>query len=123
MGDLNKVNLIDFSHGFRLWELYYEQKLLDNKVTLGADASVAAGPVGRRGGVGTDAAMSAEIVSYSRSRGLFAGIDLSGGVLRPDHVPTVEGDNNERPGYSSFGRLYAIGYIRGLRDAVYATPN
>ena len=42
------------------------------------------------------------------------------GVLRPDHVPTVEGDNNERPGYSSFGRLYAIGYIRGLRDAVYA---
>src|SRR3954454_1301433 len=41
------------------------------------------------------------------------------GVLRPDHVPTVEGDNNERPGYSSFGRLYAIGYIRGMRDAVY----
>jgi mannonate dehydratase len=42
------------------------------------------------------------------------------GVLRPDHVPTVEGDNNDRPGYSSFGRLYAVGYIRGLRDAVYA---
>ena len=41
------------------------------------------------------------------------------GVLRPDHVPTVEGDSNERPGYSSFGRLYAIGYIRGLRHAVY----
>jgi len=41
------------------------------------------------------------------------------GVLRPDHVPTVEGDSNDRPGYSSFGRLYAIGYIRGLRDAVY----
>ena len=42
------------------------------------------------------------------------------GVLRPDHVPTVEGDNNEHAGYSSFGRLYAIGYIRGLRQAVYA---
>jgi mannonate dehydratase len=42
------------------------------------------------------------------------------GVLRPDHVPTVEGDSNERPGYSAFGRLYAIGYIRGLRQAVYA---
>ena len=42
------------------------------------------------------------------------------GVLRPDHVPTVEGDNNDRPGYSAFGRLYAIGYIRGLRQAVYA---
>jgi mannonate dehydratase len=44
------------------------------------------------------------------------------GVLRPDHVPTVEGDSNDRPGYSSFGRLYAIGYIRGMRDAVYASP-
>ena len=42
------------------------------------------------------------------------------GVLRPDHVPTVEGDSNANAGYSSFGRLYAIGYIRGLREAVYA---
>jgi mannonate dehydratase len=42
------------------------------------------------------------------------------GVLRPDHVPTVEGDSNANAGYSSFGRLYAIGYIRGLRQAVYA---
>jgi len=60
------------------------EKLLKNKVTLGADASVAAGPLGRRGAVGTDAALTAEILSYSRSKGLFAGIDLSGGVLRPD---------------------------------------
>jgi hypothetical protein len=60
------------------------QKLLRNKVNLGADASVAAGPLGRRGGVSTDAAITAEILSYSRSKGLFAGIDLSGGVLRPD---------------------------------------
>jgi len=43
------------------------------------------------------------------------------GVLRPDHVPTVEGDSNEHAGYSAFGRLYAIGYIRGLHQAVYAT--
>jgi mannonate dehydratase len=42
------------------------------------------------------------------------------GVLRPDHVPTVVGDTNQNAGYSSFGRLYAIGYIRGLRQAVYA---
>jgi mannonate dehydratase len=42
------------------------------------------------------------------------------GVLRPDHVPTVEGDSNADAGYSAFGRLYAIGYIRGLREAVYA---
>jgi lipid-binding SYLF domain-containing protein len=60
------------------------QKLLQNKVNLGADASVAAGPIGRRGGVSTDAVVTAEILSYSRSKGLFAGIDLSGGVLRPD---------------------------------------
>jgi mannonate dehydratase len=42
------------------------------------------------------------------------------GVLRPDHVPTVEGDSNEHAGYSSFGRLYAIGYIRGLHQAVFS---
>src|SRR3954468_18643865 len=60
------------------------QKLLKNKVNLGADASIAAGPLGRRGGVSTDAVVTAEILSYSRSKGLFAGIDLSGGVLRPD---------------------------------------
>ena len=60
------------------------QKLLQNKVTLGADASVAAGPVGRQGSVGTDAALTAEILAYSRAKGLFAGINISGGVLRPD---------------------------------------
>jgi lipid-binding SYLF domain-containing protein len=60
------------------------QKLLANRVTLGADASVAAGPIGRQGSVGTDAQLQAEILSYSRAKGLFAGIDLSGGVLRPD---------------------------------------
>jgi lipid-binding SYLF domain-containing protein len=65
------------------------QKLLQNKVALGVDASVAAGPVGRRGGVSTDAALTAEILSYSRSQGLFAGIDLSGGVLRPDEDTNV----------------------------------
>jgi lipid-binding SYLF domain-containing protein len=60
------------------------QKLLKNKVTLGADASVAAGPVGTAGTVATDAALTAEILAYSRAKGLFAGINLSGGVLRPD---------------------------------------
>jgi lipid-binding SYLF domain-containing protein len=59
-------------------------KLLEDKVSLGADASVAAGPVGRTGAAATDAQMSAEMLSYSRSQGVFAGIDLSGGVLRPD---------------------------------------
>jgi len=43
------------------------------------------------------------------------------GVCRPDHVPTMEGDSNDNPMYSSIGRLFAIGYIKGLREAVYAT--
>jgi lipid-binding SYLF domain-containing protein len=65
------------------------QKLLQTKTTLGADASVAAGPIGRRAGAATDARLTAEILSYSRSRGLFAGIDVSGGVLRPDEDTNV----------------------------------
>jgi len=60
------------------------EKLLSNKVTLGTDASVAAGPVGRTASASTDAQLTAEMLSYSRSKGLFAGIDLSGGSLRPD---------------------------------------
>ncbi len=44
------------------------------------------------------------------------------GVLRPDHVPTVAGDSNDNAGYSSFGRLFALGYILGLREAVYKEP-
>ncbi|HHX63536.1 MAG TPA: TIM barrel protein [Chloroflexi bacterium] len=42
------------------------------------------------------------------------------GVLRPDHVPTMEGDSNDHAGYSSVGRLFALGYVKGLREAVYA---
>ena len=59
-------------------------KLLGDKVSLGADMSVTAGPVGRSASAATDAQLSAEMLAYSRSQGLFAGIDLSGGVLRPD---------------------------------------
>jgi SH3 domain-containing YSC84-like protein 1 len=65
------------------------KKLLGNKVTLGAEASVAAGPVGRDARAATDAQMKSEILSYSRAQGLFAGINLSGGVLKPDN------DDNE----------------------------
>jgi lipid-binding SYLF domain-containing protein len=60
------------------------EKLIGNKVTLGADASVAAGPVGRAANAATDAQMSAEMLAYSRAKGLFAGIDISGGTLKPD---------------------------------------
>jgi lipid-binding SYLF domain-containing protein len=59
-------------------------RMLEDHVTLGTDASVAAGPVGRTGAAATDHTLTAEVLSYSRSKGLFAGIDISGGVLRPD---------------------------------------
>ena len=59
-------------------------KLLESKFTLGADASVAAGPVGRTSSAETDAQLHAEILTYSRSRGIFAGISLQGATLRPD---------------------------------------
>jgi lipid-binding SYLF domain-containing protein len=58
--------------------------LLSNKFTIGGEATAAAGPVGRDVSAQTDAVMRAEILSYSRSRGLFAGISLQGATLRPD---------------------------------------
>jgi SH3 domain-containing YSC84-like protein 1 len=64
--------------------------ILSSKVKLGGDASVSAGPVGRTASAETDVAMRAEILSYSRSRGAFAGISLSGSTVRPDN------DANER---------------------------
>jgi lipid-binding SYLF domain-containing protein len=66
------------------------QKLLKNKVSLGAEASIAGGPVGRDARAATDAQMKAEILSYSRTQGLFAGINLSGGVVRPDADGNVD---------------------------------
>jgi lipid-binding SYLF domain-containing protein len=60
------------------------KKLMSSKFTLGADASVAAGPVGRTSAAQTDAKMTAEILTYSRSRGVFAGVALDGATLRPD---------------------------------------
>lgn len=59
-------------------------RLLSTKFTLGGDATVAAGPVGRNAQAKTDASMNAEILSYSRSRGVFAGVALEGGTLRED---------------------------------------
>jgi SH3 domain-containing YSC84-like protein 1 len=64
--------------------------ILSSKVKLGADASAAAGPVGRNASAETDVTMRAEILSYSRARGLFAGVSLSGSTLRADN------DGNKR---------------------------
>lgn len=68
--------------------------IVNGKFTLGADAAVAAGPVGRNAQASTDADLRAEIYSYSRSRGLFAGVALDGAVLSIDH----------RANQSSYGR-------------------
>jgi lipid-binding SYLF domain-containing protein len=65
-------------------------KLLSSKFTLGGDASVAAGPVGRTASAKTDLQLNAEILSYSRSRGLFAGVALNGATLRPDEETNTE---------------------------------
>ena len=70
------VFLVMNAHGVR--------SLLHSKVKLGADISAAAGPVGRAAEADTDAYMRAELLSYSRNRGLFAGVSLEGSTLRPD---------------------------------------
>jgi SH3 domain-containing YSC84-like protein 1 len=66
------------------------ESILSSKVKLGGDMSAAAGPVGRNASAETDIAMQAEILTYSRARGLFAGISLAGSTVRPDN------DGNER---------------------------
>ena len=60
------------------------QSLMNDKFKLGADASVAAGPVGRSAAAGTDLKLNAEILSYSRSKGVFAGVSLDGAVMQAD---------------------------------------
>ena len=60
------------------------QSLLSDKFKLGADASVAAGPVGRNAAAGTDLKLNAEILSYSRAKGVFAGVSLDGAVMQAD---------------------------------------
>ena len=69
-------------------------KLLESKVTLGGDASAAAGPKGRTAQAATDVQMRAEILSYARSRGLFAGISLQGSVVK-----TEKDDNSDLYGH------------------------
>ena len=97
------------------------ERLLSNKTTLGAGASVAAGPVGRTATAATDAQMTAEMLSYSHSKGLFAGVNLSGGALTPDK------DANERAyGSTASAKEIALGttpvtvlaQARGFTDAL-----
>lgn len=94
------------------------QRLLSSKFTLGGDASVAAGPVGRTAAAQTDAYMTAEILSWSRSRGLFAGVALTGATLRQDlddnqelygrQVENQEIVNKELPPPAAAARLLSL---------------
>jgi SH3 domain-containing YSC84-like protein 1 len=70
---------------FVIMNLSGMESLLNSKFTLGGDASVAAGPVGRTAAAETDAWMSAKILAYSRSRGLFGGLIIKAGAIRPDN--------------------------------------
>ena len=71
--------------------------ILTGKVKLGADAAAAAGPKGRDAGAATDVTMRAEILTYSRSRGAFAGVSLEGSTLRPDNGAIQEVYGKEIP--------------------------
>jgi lipid-binding SYLF domain-containing protein len=86
--------------------------ILSSKVKLGGDASAAAGPVGRDAEAATDASLRAEVLTYSRARGLFAGISLEGSTLRPDN------DANER----IYGKKLPAKDI-ALRSAVPVPPS
>jgi lipid-binding SYLF domain-containing protein len=74
------------------------QSLLSDKFKIGADVTAAAGPVGRHAAADTDAKMNAEILTYSRSKGLFAGVSLDGAVVQADQSGnlTMYGENVDR---------------------------
>jgi lipid-binding SYLF domain-containing protein len=90
-----------------------ENKLLQSKFTLGGDASVAGGPVGRSSSALTDAQMHAEILSWSRSQGIFAGVALEGATLRPD----VD-DNAKLYGRRFSSREIVTHHVRAPRAAM-----
>ncbi|HLE63183.1 MAG TPA: lipid-binding SYLF domain-containing protein [Pyrinomonadaceae bacterium] len=87
-------------------------KLLSSKFTIGGDASVAAGPVGRTSSAETDAQMRAELLSYSRSRGLFAGVSLDGATLRPD-----DDANKDMYGKKMSNKDVVLGSVKPPRTA------
>jgi len=87
--------------------------LLSDKFTIGGEATAAAGPIGRDASAQTDAMMNAEMLSYSRSRGLFAGISLEGATLRPD-----EETNRELYGHDATNREILTGDFKTPAAAV-----
>ncbi len=111
-GETDLVFIVMNQHGVR--------DLMKDKFTLGGDASVMAGPVGRSGAAQTDALMRAEILSYSRSHGIFAGVSLEGSTLRPDND-----DNHELYGAGVTQREILTGRVRrpAVAGPIYAELN
>lgn len=87
-------------------------KLLSSKFTIGGDASVAAGPVGRTSSAKTDAQLHAQLLSYSRARGLFAGVSLDGATLRPD-----DDANKDMYGKKMSNQEVVLGNVKPPRTA------
>jgi lipid-binding SYLF domain-containing protein len=83
------------------------RKFVQDDVKLGADASVTAGPVGRTAEAATDAQLHAEILSYSRTRGLFAGVSLDGAVVKQD-----KGENRRLYGHDIGAKEILFGHLR-----------
>ena len=111
-GETDLVFIVMNRHGVR--------DLMKDKFTLGGDATAMAGPVGRSGEAQTDALMRAEILSYSRAHGIFAGVSLEGSTLRPDH-----GDNREMYGTDVSQREILSGAVRrpAVAQPIYAELN
>jgi SH3 domain-containing YSC84-like protein 1 len=98
--------------------------LLSDKFKLGADASVAAGPVGRQATANTDLKLNAEILSYSRSKGVFAGVSLSGAVVQADKSGDMAlyGDNVDRHEILD-GKVQIPASARNLMHELHAYPS
>jgi lipid-binding SYLF domain-containing protein len=94
--------------------------LLSSKLSLGADASVAAGPVGRAASASTDAKLNAQILSYSRSKGLFAGLELKGVVISVDDsdMKDVYGEGFNIRGILRENKVTAPAEVRAFPDAL-----
>ena len=87
-------------------------RILSNQFKVGADASVAAGPVGREASAQTDITMRAEMLAWSRSRGVFAGIALQGSTMRED-----SGENKELYGKDVSNREIVTGKVAAPKEA------
>ena len=95
-------------------------RLIGDKFEIGGDASVAAGPVGKEAGASTDIRLDAKILSYSRSKGLFAGLELKGVVITQDtdDIRSVYGEGADAKGVLKDSKFTAADQVRAFPDAL-----